>query len=94
VRLGLLETIIQSERHFYCHILSAKGLQPDKEKVRVILVMPNPTDAKGEQHLISFANYLSKFMPTLSAVCEPLRRLLDDCYPNTRLRCRRLTSLG
>ncbi|KAJ8361647.1 hypothetical protein SKAU_G00181720 [Synaphobranchus kaupii] len=43
--------------------------------------MPNPTDAKGVQRLIGFANYLAKFMPHLSSVCEPLRRLLDKDTP-------------
>uniref|UniRef100_A0A8C7UY29 Reverse transcriptase RNase H-like domain-containing protein n=1 Tax=Oncorhynchus mykiss TaxID=8022 RepID=A0A8C7UY29_ONCMY len=36
---------------------------------------------KRVQHLIGFANYLVKFMPHLSAVCEPLRRLLDKDTP-------------
>lgn len=43
--------------------------------------MPNPTDAKGVQRLIGFANYLAKFMPHLSTVCEPLRCLLDKGTP-------------
>ncbi|XP_055757335.1 fucolectin-1-like [Salvelinus fontinalis] len=43
--------------------------------------MSNPSDAKGVQRLIGFANYLAKFMPHLSAVCEPLRRLLDKDTP-------------
>ena len=39
--------------------------------------MPNPTDAKGVQRCVGFVNYLDRFMPHLSEVCEPLRRLLD-----------------
>ncbi|KAK7901454.1 hypothetical protein WMY93_018223 [Mugilogobius chulae] len=51
------------------------------EKVQAILDMPNPTDAKAVQRLVGFANYLAKFMPHLSSVCEPLRRLLDKDTP-------------
>ncbi|KAI5108262.1 hypothetical protein C0J45_1856, partial [Silurus meridionalis] len=51
---------------FHGHILSSMGLKPDPEKVRAIMDMPNPTDAKGVQRLIGFANYLAKFMPHLS----------------------------
>jgi hypothetical protein len=63
--------------HFHGRILSAKGPKPDRDKDRVILDKPNPSDAKGVQRLIGFANYLAKYMPHLSTVCEPLSRLLD-----------------
>ncbi len=70
-----------AEVKFHGHILSSTGLKPDPEKVRAIMDMPNPTDTKGVQRLIGFANYLAKFMPHLSSVCEPLRRLLDKDTP-------------
>lgn len=57
---------------FHGHILSSTGLKPDPEKVRSIMDVSNPTDAKGLQHLIGFASYLAKFMPHLSKLCEPL----------------------
>lgn len=84
VKLRLSLTKLQfklKEVRFHGHILSASGLKPDPEKVKAIVDMPNPEDAKGVQRLIGFANYLAKFMPHLSAVCEPLRRLLDKDTP-------------
>lgn len=82
LRLGLKKLQFKmSEVRFHGHILSAAGLKPDPEKVRAIIDMPNPTDAKGVQRLVGFANYLAKFMPHLSSVCEPLRRLLDKDTP-------------
>eukprot|EP00063_Salmo_salar_P032454 XP_014007289.1 PREDICTED: uncharacterized protein LOC106575331 [Salmo salar] len=82
LRLGLKKLQFKvKDVHCHGHILSAKGLKPDPDKVRAILDMPNPSDAKGVQRLIVFANYLAKFMPHLSAVCEPLRRLLDKDTP-------------
>lgn len=57
--------------------MSADGLRADPDKVRAVQNMPHPTDAKAVQRLIGFVTYLARFMPHLSEVCEPLRRLLD-----------------
>ena len=59
------------------HIISAKGLQTDPAKVKAVVQMPVPTDVAGVQRLLGLVNYLSKFTPHLSSVCEPLRRLVD-----------------
>ena len=37
--------------------------------------MPSPVDVARVQRLLGFVNYLSKFLPKLSDVCEPLRKL-------------------
>ena len=39
--------------------------------------MQYPTDVQGVQRVLGVANYLAKFTPKLSTVCEPLRRLQD-----------------
>ena len=57
------------------HILGADALQADPEKITGIREMPRPTDVQGVQRLIGVVTYLSKFLPQLSTVCEPLRRL-------------------
>ena len=59
------------------HVLSAEGLSPDPEKVKAVMDMPRPTDVQGVQRLLGVVNYLSKFAPQLSTMCEPLRRLTD-----------------
>lgn len=65
------------EVHFHGHILSAKGLKADPEKVKAVIDMPLPTDVKAVQRFVGFVTYLAKFLPRLSEVCEPLRRLMD-----------------
>jgi len=60
------------------HILGADGLQVDPEKITAIREMPRPTDVQGVQRLIGVVTYLSKFLPQLSTVCEPLRHLTDS----------------
>ncbi|VDI61502.1 Hypothetical predicted protein [Mytilus galloprovincialis] len=37
--------------------------------------MPKPTDVSGVRRIIGFVTYLSKFLPKLSDICEPLRKL-------------------
>lgn len=69
------------EVRFHGHILLAEGLKADPKKVTTVLIMPNPTDTKGVQRCVGFLNYLSRFMPRLSELCEPLRRLLDKYVP-------------
>lgn len=57
------------------HLLSAEGLKPDPKKVEA--VQQTLPDAKAVQRLLGFVNYLAKFLPHLSDVCEPLRRLTN-----------------
>ena len=54
------------------HLLTSQGLKPDPEKVKAIIEMPKPKDVAEVRRFIGFVNYLSKFMPRLSEVCEPL----------------------
>ena len=64
-----------NEVTFMGHLLTDEGLKPDPDKVRAILEMPEPTDVTTVRRLIGFVNYLQRFLPNLSEVCEPLRNL-------------------
>ena len=59
------------------HLLSPDGLRPHPNKVKAILKMPTPVDKQSLQRLLGMITYLGKFLPHLSDVTEPLRRLLD-----------------
>ena len=59
------------------HVLTSDGLKPDPNKVKAIVEMPTPADKQSLQRLLGMITYLSKFLPNLSEVTEPLRRLLD-----------------
>ncbi|XP_055492867.1 uncharacterized protein K02A2.6-like [Leucoraja erinacea] len=65
----------QKEVPYIGHLLTAKGLRVDPEKVRAIRGMPRPTDVKGVQRLVGMVNYLSKFYDHLSDDSEILRQL-------------------
>ena len=67
----------QTSVSYMGHIFSAQGLAADPEKVKAVSQMQCPTDVQGVQRVQGVANYLAKFTPKLSIVCEPLRHLLD-----------------
>uniref|UniRef100_A0A8B9JE72 ribonuclease H n=1 Tax=Astyanax mexicanus TaxID=7994 RepID=A0A8B9JE72_ASTMX len=62
---------------FHGHILSAEGLKADPEKIKAVIDMPTPSDAKAVQRFVGFVTYIARFLPGLSELCEPLRRLTD-----------------
>ena len=63
------------------HLLTNQGLKPDPAKVEAITKFPKPQDVEGVQHLNGFVNYLAKFLPKLSEVMEPIRRLTRKNAP-------------
>ena len=65
----------KSEVRFLGHLLTANGVQADPEKIRAITETPKPTDIKDVQRFLGLVKYLSRFLPKLSEVCEPLRQL-------------------
>ena len=56
-------------------LLTCEGLKPDPMKVAAIVDMPGPNYKKAVHRILECANYMSRFMPKLSDVCEPLHRL-------------------
>lgn len=59
------------------HRFTGSGLKPDPEKVRTVQEMDYPENVKDLQTFMGFVQYLEKFMPNLSEVCSPLRKLLE-----------------
>ena len=50
-------------------------MKADPAKVEAILNMKRPNDVAGVQRIMGTINYLSKFLPQLSELSEPLRQL-------------------
>ena len=57
------------------HQLTPEGLKPDPTKVEAITAIPQPDNVTVLKRFLAMVNYLSKFMPHLSKMTEPLRRL-------------------
>eukprot|EP00731_Ephydatia_muelleri_P024692 Em0016g963a len=59
------------------HIISANGIRPDPAKVTAIQEMPEPAGVSDVRRFLGMCNYLSRYVPRLSEVSEPLRRLTE-----------------
>ena len=72
------------------HLLIREGLRVDPKKCVAIEKMPAQKDSKAVQRLLWSMNYLAKFVPHLSNIMQPLRRLLDKdtewCWLHTHQR--------
>ena len=62
---------------FLGHKVSKDGISPDPSKVEAIQNMPVPTDKLGVQRLLGVINYVGKFIPNLSSITAPLRKLIE-----------------
>ena len=59
------------------HIISKEGIIADPSKIKAITEMPIPADKKGVQRLLGMVNYVGKFIPNLSTMTDPLRKLIE-----------------
>ena len=73
--------IRKMEIAFLGHLVTNQGLLPDPEKIKAVLDLDKPTSVESIQQLNGFINYLSKFMPHLSEIMEPIRRLTRKDEP-------------
>lgn len=68
----------QKSVRYMGHLITPEGIMPDPEKVKAaIMEMQTPNDITSLKRFLGMVNYLSKFMPSLSDMIEPLRRLED-----------------
>lgn len=67
-----------SKIRYLGHIISEEGLKPDDEKERAIVQMPPPENKQALMGFMDMVQYLSQFIPNVSDVSNPLRKLLED----------------
>ena len=60
---------------FMGHVISKDGLTPDPDKVKVVKDIPKSPCKKEVLSLLGLVSYLSKFLPRLPEVVQPLRDL-------------------
>lgn len=76
LRLNLDKVKLRRESVQYVgHLITQEGLRADPEKIRAVQEMPRPVDKEGVRRCLGFIQYLSKFLPNLADVTEPLRVL-------------------
>ena len=57
--------------------MTDEGLKIDDAKIKAIRNMDIPTDCKGVARYLGMVNYLTKYVPNISSISEPLRRLIN-----------------
>lgn len=62
---------------FLGHLLSANGVEIDAEKVEAIGKLRVPENKTELQRLLGMVTYCAKFIPNLSSITQPLRKLLE-----------------
>ena len=60
---------------FMEYILTDKGVKIDPEMVKAIVEMPAPMSIEEVRRLNGFVNYLTKFLPQLATIMEPICKL-------------------
>lgn len=73
--------LCQTSVKFYGHVLTDQGLKPDESKISTIRKYPTPTNRKEVHRFVGMVNYLSKFIPNLSANLTNLRKLIVESQP-------------
>jgi hypothetical protein len=63
------------------YIISATGIEMDPEKVRAVAEWTEPTNVKGVQSFLGFANFYSRFIRDFSKITAPLTRLIRKDKP-------------
>ena len=90
--IGFLDRCVEKDLHlnpdkvcinipnvpFFGQVLTPQGLKPDPHKVDVIQNWPTPTNTTELQSFLGSVNYLCKFIPYLSDLCQPLQELLKS----------------
>ena len=60
---------------FFGHVISREGIKPDPKKIEAVKTMTTPTSKLELQSFLGLCNYLAIYIPSLSAVLQPLHEL-------------------
>ena len=60
---------------FFGHVISREGIKPDPKKIEAVKTMTIPTSKLELQSFLGLCNYLAIYVPSLSAVLQPLCEL-------------------
>ena len=68
---------MQESVDYLGHTISARGIQPTKEKVRAVAEAPTPKNLTQLRSFLGLVNYYGKFLPQLANTFAPLYSLLQ-----------------
>ena len=76
IRLNKAKTeMMKKEIIFLGHKITNRGVEADPSKIESIAMMRAPENATEARRFCGMVNYLAKFMPQLTEIMEPIRKL-------------------
>nr|GEX41784.1 reverse transcriptase domain-containing protein [Tanacetum cinerariifolium] len=63
------------------HQISKKGIEVDKEKIKVISKLPHPTTVKGIRSFLGHAGFYRRFIKDFSKISRPMTHILEKNSP-------------
>ncbi|KAK1432034.1 hypothetical protein QVD17_08920 [Tagetes erecta] len=63
------------------HVVSGKGIEVDRAKIKVISTLPPPTNVKGVRSFLGHAGFYRRFIKGFSVITKPLCNLLLKDVP-------------
>lgn len=70
--------LLKAEVKFLGHVISARGIQVDTEKVKALETWPVPRSVKEVRQLIGFMGYYRRFVPKFAHLARPLHTLMGE----------------
>lgn len=72
---------LKKEVLYLGHVVSAEGIKPDPDKIRVVKDYPQPLNSDEVRRFVAFTNYYRKFIPNFAQITAPLNSL---CKKNVK----------
>lgn len=66
------------EVKFLGHVISSEGIKPDPNKTEAIANLPRPNSVKELKRFLGMSGFLSKFIPKMADIANPLYELLKN----------------
>ena len=69
--------LFQKSVRYLGHIVSARGIEADPDKVERVCDWPVPGNATDVKSLLGLASYYRRFIPSFALVARPLYKLTE-----------------
>ena len=78
IRINVKKSEFLTDRIHYCgYVIDKNGINKASDKIEAIANMPKPTNITELRSFLGMVHYYDRFVPNLSAILQPLNRLLE-----------------